>query len=236
MVDPRLRAAVDASLSSYVDQFAMHDVPAVLSDGVFRALAHPPPFHSTALTVEPGLTGDLLRRLILEGPLPGVADNFCDQDLSDVGLTVLFSATWLHRPAAVATMPPGWGRVSSRAALTVWNAAGDTTGVLLPAVLYRATYAVLEQRDADGVVAGCVARLGSGHVYLSNVHAAPGHRCDWDQVVDAVTATFPDRPILGYEHGGDLACARDVGFEAIGDKRVWVSHPQPVDRAQSPIP
>jgi hypothetical protein len=221
-VDARLRAAVDGALAWYVDLYAAHGVPAELSDGVFAALAPAPPLHSSVITVEPDVPGDLLRRRVAAAPDSGVADNFHDQDLGDAGLSLLFSATWLHRPATASTLPPGWSRVTSAGGLAAWNAAGDTDGVVLPGLVGRATFAVLEHRDADGITAGCIASLGTGAVYLSNVHAAPGHDCDWEQVVDAASATYPGRPLVGYEHGDDLAAARAVGFDEVGAKRVWV--------------
>lgn len=218
-LDPRLRAAVDASLAWYVDLFAAHRVRAILDGGLFKALDTPPPLHSAALTLAPGVR-------VGRPAHGGVADNFADQDLAEIGQRVLFEATWLHRPARRSarrsTQPPGWSRVTTDDGLAAWNAAGDTAGVVLPSLLADPTFAVLEHRDADGITTGCIATLGTGAVYLSNVHAAPGHATDWQQVVDAVAATFPDRPLLGYEHGDDLAEARAVGFDEVGAKRVWV--------------
>jgi hypothetical protein len=94
--------------------------------------------------------------------------------------------------------------------------------VVLPGLLADPTFAVLGRRDADVTTMGCIATLGTGTVYLSNLHAAPGHAADWAEALDAVGATFPDRPLLGYEHGADLAEARAAGFDEIGPKRVWV--------------
>ena len=51
-LDPRLRAAVDASLAWYVDLFAAHGVRGAVADGVFRAVDPPPPLHSAVLTLD----------------------------------------------------------------------------------------------------------------------------------------------------------------------------------------
>jgi hypothetical protein len=82
---------------------------------------------------------------------------------------------------------------------------------------------VVLERQVDGTaVAGAVARLGTGTVGLSNVHAAPGQVLDWDELAAVVAHLFPSRPLVGYERGDDLAAALGGGFEVTGELRVWV--------------
>ena len=50
----------------------------------------------------------------------------------------------------------------------------------------------------------------------------PGHRLDWSELVAAVSALFPHRPIVGYEQGEALEAAVLAGFEPVGGLRVWV--------------
>ena len=71
-------------------------------------------------------------------------------------------------------------------------------------------------------MAGAVARLGSGVVDISNVHAVPGHSVDWAELAAVVSARFPARALVGYESGDDLRAAVSGGFEPVGDLRVWV--------------
>jgi hypothetical protein len=103
-----------------------------------------------------------------------------------------------------------------------WTAGHDTAEVLLPGLL-RSGHLVVLERQVDGVaVAGAVARLGSGTIDVSNVHAAPGHRLDWGELAAVVAQLFPGRPLVGYEGGDDLAAALDGGFQVTGELRVWV--------------
>jgi hypothetical protein len=81
---------------------------------------------------------------------------------------------------------------------------------------------VLAQYAGQRIVAGAVARLGSGAVDLSNVFAVPGHHIDWLSLTTAIQAIFPDRPIVGFEHGPALDAARKAGFVGVGELRVWV--------------
>jgi hypothetical protein len=222
-VDPRLRAAVDASVGWYEDLCALHGTATVLRDGLWSAAGPPPPLHSGVVVVEPGVTAEQVveRRVETAG---GVKDSFAGVDLDAHGLALLFSASWLHRSAhpPVRSLPPGWTAVRTAEGLASWTGRHDTSDVLLPGLLRSAHFVVLEQQ-VDGVaVAGAVLRLGSGTVDVSNVHAAPGHAVDWSQLAAAAAHLFPERPLVGYERGDDLDAALAGGFAVTGELRVWV--------------
>ncbi len=221
-MDARLRTAVDASLGWYEDLCGVHGTASELRDGLWSAVGPPPPLHSGVVTVEPGVTAEqvLERRGATEG---GVKDSFAGVDLAEHGFALLFSASWLSRPAPPEGAPPaGWTVVRTPAQLAAWTAGHDTAEVLLPGLLRRGHFAVLERRVDGTAVAGAVARLGSGAVDLSNVHAAPGHAVDWDELAAVVAHLFPGRPLVGYEQGDDLEAALAGAFTAVGDLRVWV--------------
>ena len=222
-MDPRLRAAVDASVGWYEDICALHGITTVLRGGLWSAVGPPPPLHSGVVVVEPGVTADqVLTRLSTTAG--GVKDSFASVDLAAYGWSLLFSASWLHRPPAppARALPPGWTVVRTVERLASWTAGHDTAEVLLPGLLRSGHLAVLE-RQVDGVaVAGAVARLGSGTVDVSNVHASPGHDLDWNELAAAVAHLFPDRPLVGYERGDDLDAALAGGCEVTGGLRVWV--------------
>lgn len=224
-IDARLRVAVDAGLDWYVAMCAAHGGRSRLADGVWRALDPMPPLHSAALVVEPYADRAAVEAALTEAPHQGVADCFGGLDLRGSGLVPLFEAAWIHRPApALAPKPAAWSRVVTPSDLDRWNAVGDTSGVIVQPLLERPTFAVLEAADRGPL--GCVATLGTGAVYLSNVRAdADGPdalAAVWAEIVAAVAATFPGRPIVGYERGDDLAAARAIGFDVVGTTRVWV--------------
>jgi hypothetical protein len=225
-LDPRHRVAVDAALGWYVDMCAAHDVRSRLVDGVWRAVDPMPPLHSAALVIEPTATISGVRAALAEAPHHGVADGFASLDLTELGVRQLFEATWIWRAglAAGAVPPRGWYRVETADQLAAWNAGWDTEAVIVPAMLRRPTVAVLAAGAGARVPGGCVATLGTGAVYLSNVHARGGQgpaTQDWADVVAAVATTFPGRPIVGYEQDADLAAAVAAGFEPVGRTRVW---------------
>jgi len=79
-------------------------------------------------------------------------------------------------------------------------------------VVRRGHFRILARCVDDRIVAGAVARLGSGVVDVSNVYAVPGQSVDWAELADVIGAYFPGRPMVGYERGDALAAALDGGF------------------------
>lgn len=222
-MDPRLRTAVDASLGWYDDLCALHGVGSVLADGLWSALGAPPPLHSDAVVVEPAVTaGQVLARL--DGRVRcGAKDSFATLDLSGEGMSLLFSATWIYRDSLPPGrgVPAGWAPVTSATELNAWTANHDTGDVLLPPLLRRAHFRILARYVDDRIVAGAVARLGSGVVDVSNVYAVDGHPLDWAELAAVIGGHFPGRPLVGYERGEALTAARAGGFVPTGDLRVW---------------
>src|SRR3954465_15089483 len=111
-MDPRLRAAVDASVYWYDELFAVHGIGHRTAEGMWSALAPPPPLHSPAKSGQPWATP-------ARAPPGGaafehcsVADSFGTLDLP--GFEVLFEARWIFREPSSGTppaLPAGWAPV-----------------------------------------------------------------------------------------------------------------------------
>ena len=197
----------------------------MLAGGLWSALDRPPPLHSDAVVVEPGVTGGQVLARLDGRDRCGVKDSFATMDLTGDGMELLFSATWIHRAAVPDRRPAAAGRwvpVTGAAELSEWTSRHDTGDVLLPPLLRRAHFRILARHAGGRLVAGAVARLGSGAVDVSNVWSVPGQHVDWAELADAVGEFFPGRPLVGYERGDALAAAVDGGFAPVGELRVWV--------------
>lgn len=224
-MDSRLRSAVDASVGWYEDLCALHGVGAILVDGVWSALEPPPPLHSDAVVVEPEVTADRVLVRLNGRAHCGVKDSFARMDLSGEGMDLLFWATWMYhegRQRQEGSKPSGWAAVTTAAELAEWTGHHDTRDVLLPPLLRRGHFRILAKYADDHIVAGAVARLGSGIVDVSNVYAMPGHSLNWAELAEVIGAYFPGRPLVGYERGDALNAALDGGFVPVGELRVWV--------------
>jgi hypothetical protein len=221
-LSPALRAAVDASLLWYDALCGVHGVPCGIEESVWCAYAPPPPLHSNAKTVEPRARPD---RALAAVPGHGsIADSFGAFDLTGEGYRLLFEAQWIRRPppdAGSRHLPAGWSSVGSASDLRAWTSRQDTRGVLLPALLQRSAFKVIGRRRGDGYEAGAVLHLGTGVVDISNVWSTSGD-LNWTELVDAASALFPGRALVGYEHGAHLEYASAAGFATLGPQRVWI--------------
>lgn len=221
-MDPRLRVAVDSSVAWYDALCTLHGVACTLEDGLWVSASAPPPLHSAAKTVEPGVDAARVARAARDRG--GVADSFADLDLRAHGFELLFAARWIYRGRQErhrGGLAPGWSAVRSAEMLSAWTAQHDTAGVLLPAILERSSFLVLA-READGnaPTAGAVLHLGTGAAAVTNVWSTGGDV--WDDLVHNATATWPGRALVGYESGADLDAALAAGFEDVGPQLVWV--------------
>jgi hypothetical protein len=123
-----------------------------------------------------------------------------------------------------------------RAWALAWDDGEGNADLFRPGLLDDPATFVLAGRSAGGrVAAGAVASRGGEVVGVSNVFATDGGTdAAWPGVLDTVHRLFPALPVVGYEHGDDLAAAVRHGFEPIGPLRIWLHDAPPAERPQSP--
>jgi hypothetical protein len=92
-----------------------------------------------------------------------------------------------------------------------------------PVLLADPDVAFLALYTGQALVAGLVANRSGSAAGLSNIFlpAQDGERYRPALLAAAETA-FPGLPLVGYEHGRDLAAMREQGFMELGPLRVWV--------------
>ena len=97
-----------------------------------------------------------------------------------------------------------------------------------PELLADPRCAILACRREDHLTAGVVTYAAGEVTGISNLFGAglPAAQL-WPSALQAVAARRPDLPIVGYEHGTDLAAARQAGCQALGPLRVWAHDPAP---------
>ena len=223
-MDPRLRAAVDASRHWYDDVFALHDIPVRVDDGLWSALAPPPPWHSAVKTLEPGIETARVVRAVEGLEHCAVADSFGDLEPDRHGFGLLIEARWVHRdPVGEAPdrLPGGWSVVDTVEELAEWVAAHDYADVLPSAVLDHPRFRILARRQDGALVGGAVTHDAGDVVGLSNGWGA-GAVTASAEVLAALAALHPGRPVTDFAEGAELDAMVAAGFTALGPQRVWI--------------
>ena len=88
-MDPRLRAAVAASVAWYDDVFAALRIPVARRGELWVAGGPPPPYHSAVKTLVPGVATEDVLAAMTAFDHGTVADSFGDQDLAPHGFDLL---------------------------------------------------------------------------------------------------------------------------------------------------
>lgn len=224
-VDPRLRTAVDASLSWYEDIFALHGIPTAVQHGLWKALGEPPRWHSSAKTVTPTVVKGEVLRAVEAFEHCSIADSFGVLDLSDSGFAVLFEATWVHHPPhahSTGALPAGWTVIAEEEELEVWNREHDTLDVLLPSLLSHPRFRFLRHEEDGNLMGGAVLHdTGGDSVGLSNQWTVAGGRIDPSALLSCAGTLHPGRAVVAYERGDDLDAFLDAGFDGLGPQYVW---------------
>jgi len=167
-----------------------------------------------------------------------VKDSFALLDLTPLGYQPLFEATWIYRAAThsqISDPLPNvrWRKVLNVVELEAWEnawrgapvdeSAEQPSRLFLPALLADPEVAFLAAYEQERLVAGAIANRTGAVVGLSNLFVPTENSPRWwASCVAAVSALFPDLPLVGYERGDDLNFAQSAGFSALAPLRIWL--------------
>lgn len=209
-----------------------HGIASTFGETVWSSARRTPPYYPDAVTLRPeAVPADILAEIDTASPGCSIKDSFAALDLTSDGFVELFTAQWIHRPAGL-PVPETPGvrteRISTAARLRDWQAAwhggDDTPDVFRPALLDDPSVLVLAVHDGTNLSGGVVLNRGAGLIGLSNLFAVDGGdiAAVWSSALTAAADHFPGLPIVGYEHGDDLAPALAGGFTELGALRIWL--------------
>jgi hypothetical protein len=208
-----------------------HGIPYRFGETVWRSACRPPPYYPDAVTLHPNAMPIDFLPEVDTSPGYSIKDSFAAHDLTSHGFVELFTAQWIHRPAglrAPATPALRTQQVSTAVELRVWQTAwhgGDEPpDVFRRALLDDPSVLVLALHQGEDIAGGVVLNHTSGLVGLSNLFAVDSSdvAAVWSSAITAAAVHYPGLPLVGYEHGDDLAYALASGFIALGPLRVWL--------------
>lgn len=164
-----------------------------------------------------------------------VKDSFHSLHLSALGFEPLFDAEWVAlsgaRPDVRHNLPEYRSTVvTGKAGLIAWEQswAGEEVNpgaiseprVFMPGLLADTNVVFVSFQGEDGVAGGGILNRGAEVVGLSNLF---GSKIDliYRSLAAMAGEIFPGLPLVGYEHGKELAAAKLAGFESVGALRIW---------------
>ena len=191
-----------------------------------------PPGYPDAVTLIPDASGgDVLSRIDGSDGC-SVKDSFADLDLESQGFRILFDARWICREAGPAPAPGvRWTRVTQPVELRAWALQHGGGPTFSDRLLAPASVVILAAHDAGELIGGAIASVADAAVGILNVFVTDSRIADagdaafmaaFAGATGAIAERFPDRPIVGYLAGAELAAARAAGYEEIGPLRVWL--------------
>lgn len=164
-----------------------------------------------------------------------VKDSFHCLRLESLGFEPLFDAEWIAMSAAgedIRHHQPGdrSSIVTDEAGLSAWErswvgedakaAAIPLPRVFMPRLLADGGTVFVSIQQEDGSTGGGILNQGANAVGLSNLFGFQMDRV-WRNLIAKAGEIFPGLPLVGYEHGHDLAAAELAGFKTIGPLRIW---------------
>jgi hypothetical protein len=164
-----------------------------------------------------------------------VKDSFQSLHLNSLGFEPLFDAEWIALSEARPDVKHHLREyrstiVTGKAGLIAWEQswAGEEVNAAAKSVPRIFMWGLLAdpnvvfvsiQRD-NGIVGGGILNRGAEVVGLSNLF---GSSIDmvYRRLAAMAAEIFPGLPLVGYEHGVELAAAHHAGFKTVGSLRVW---------------
>ncbi|MFF3641229.1 hypothetical protein [Streptomyces sp. NPDC002564] len=231
ITDPRaaspLTAAVHNNVAWCDAVCRSHGTPGEIKAGVWASPRRTPPLYPDAVTLSPDVVPeDVPGRIDLTSSGASVKDSFGSLDLSAAGFDALFTAQWIHRPATGgAPGAEGWRPVGAErlsAWESAWSGGAESEGLFRPVLLDDGAV-FLADTSAGRITAGAVAYPAASVIGVSNLFTADaGPDAAWRSCLAATDRLWPGVPVVGYEHGDDLAAALRQGFAPVGPLRVWL--------------
>jgi hypothetical protein len=208
-----------------------HGLPVEQALSLWICERETPQYYPNVITVDlgadPRLQEKFIADLLKSHPSLDVSvkDSFASLDLHTVGMTPLFDARWLVRPAGIEPTIDStlqWRRIDDEIQLAAWEAAWRTAGprgprIFCPPLLSDPCAIVLGGFDEhDAILAGGIAYDAAGALGITNVFGSRR------QFIQALGSMRPESGMVCYAADNDIRSALQEGFQVLGALRIWV--------------
>lgn len=204
-----------------------HGMIANWGDAVWFSEHPMPRLYPNLITLSSGASVDEHISTIDSAAPPGwgIKDSYKELTLIDRGFKAVFEAVWYcHLPNQQQSWPnansPAVKYVTKQDTLDRWVTAwGEGTGIFQPTLLENNDVTLVYTERNGAITGGLATNLSGKSVGISNAFGAPA---DILECIHAIAKAHPDRGIVGYGDEAEMAMLETVGFQALGELRVWL--------------
>lgn len=206
---------------------ASHGISANWNESVWLSEYPMPPLYPNIVTLRSGtLIDEQIDAIGTQLALGwGIKDSFSDLELEGKGFALAFEAHWYCRPPnqhfselkSSGFQPES---VHTQSELNRWVAAwGEGNGIFNASLLENKTIELLYVERDGKVVSGLATNQSGDSVGISNAFGPPE---DILCCVASVVERYPMKGIVGYDGKAEVVALSKIGFNEIGDLRVWL--------------
>lgn len=149
-----------------------------------------------------------------------IKDCTASYDFSSAGLSHLFTAEWMTRPAILdrRALPVDWSVVTDLDQFARFQAIQATPE--LPTTLWQ--HPAVRFFYSEAQQASCIAYSNQVTTGLTYVNSDYLDERLWDDIARLSSAHFPGQSLVGYEYGDHLITALEAGFDDVGPLAIWI--------------
>ena len=208
-----------------------HDAPGSFTQAMWVNNHSVPVYYPNIVTLQRGVDALAIQQLVAtRNGGWSVKDSFDELDLSASGFHRLFDAQWLLAPESASSVANSnntkWTTINDAYELASWESAwggSEAQSLFKPSLLEDPRLRFIAAYEHGKIVAGAIVNTSQAVVGISNVFYPKESGTEyWHGILRLTRKAFPGQPIVGYEHGDELALAIDAGLRPIGPLSVWV--------------
>ena len=208
---------------------ASHNISTQFDDSVWSCEHPMPPYYPNLITLRNGIQVEQ----IISALAPklssgwGVKDSFNELELEGQGFKIAFEASWYCcLPKQIVATENSQivqvKRVRNQTELNRWvDAWGDGCGIFNSSLLENSFIELLYVEIEDEIVCGLATNQCDSSVGISNLF---GEKDTLLGCIKDLINRFPLKGIVGYGDKDEATRLLKIGFEEIGDLRVWLRH------------
>jgi hypothetical protein len=237
-VKEKLRKAITNNNDLYRAIFEQYQIKSEKNGFVWYCLEETPPLYSNLVTISENWQPDEIFRQIdfnfekENWSEWSIKDSFAVLDLTEFGFSKLFDANWIYLESdsfvpIIQTEKLHYEIIEDEQTLSKWKLAWDTDEklgdkIFNPKLLSKNDVFFIAGFEKGNLVNGCLVNKTEDVFGISNFFAPNENINYWSQIISFIFDSKGQLDIVGYERNDLSKQLNNIGFEEIGNLKVWL--------------